>query len=783
MSSEAERALQAIRGPLEFALAHPEKSERVRDLGDTLVRALRRAEALCVPADARDRIVGAARRIEAEGPVPQTLAAVRELLAPLLAPGWAQRVLAAPPTLLPGVGPKLAAALARKQIHSVEDLLFFLPRAYEDRREIVPIAKLEVGRPACFAGTVIRTHLATLRNGRRMLEVVVSDGTAAVSLKWFRGLRHFTERLRPGQRLLVAGDVRRYRYSKEVHHPDLEWLAEEVPLASLPRIVPSYSGVEGIPPRSLRRLVETAVRSASDLVEAWLPERTARDAGLAEVGPALREVHLPGPQLDPARLRERRTPYHLRLVAEELFLLQVGLEQRRAGIARRRARPLAVRDPRVARAIAALPFELTEGQRRAWAEIAADLARPHPMNRLLIGDVGTGKTVLAVLAAVAAAASKALTAVLAPTEILAEQHYETFRRFAGPTGLRVALLTGSTGSAERRSVQRLLRLGELSVVVGTHALLSEGFELPGLELVVIDEQQRFGVEQRARLPAKGAHPHVLGMSATPIPRTLALTVFGDLDHSVLRERPPGRAPVHTRVLPPGAGREVFDLLRRTLARGEQAYVVYPAIEESAVEDLKDATRGYQRLRRSLPDVPIALLHGRMEPAERARAMRRFASGEVRVLVTTSVIEVGVDVPEATLLVVQHAERFGLAQLHQLRGRVGRSGRPGTAILLGDPKGEDASRRLAILEASDSGFEIAEEDLRIRGAGQWLGTRQAGHLPELRLADLVLHGDLLDLAREAARRLLARDPDLAQHAGLRAAVERRWGRALELGSVA
>jgi ATP-dependent DNA helicase RecG len=437
----------------------------------------------------------------------------------------------------------------------------------------------------------------------------------------------------------------------------------------------------------------------------------------------------------------------------------------------------------VNRAIEALPFKLTSDQQRAWSEIAADLARAHPTNRLLVGDVGTGKTVLAVLGAVAAHASGGLTAVLAPTEILAEQHFATFRTLAQPLGLRTALLTGSTSQRQRRLLLRQLLLGEIAVVVGTHALLSGTVELPRLRLVVIDEQHRFGVEQRLELGRKGEHPHVLVMTATPIPRTLALTVFGDLDHTTLRERPPGRAPVETRVLPPSAGRVALREIRQRLERGEQVYVVYPLVEESEKQDLKDATQGYESLQRALPAARVALLHGRLDPRERGQVMRRFAAGEIGVLVSTTVIEVGVDVHNATLLVVEHAERFGLAQLHQLRGRVGRGHRKGLAILIGDPQTEDASRRLATLEARDSGFDIAEEDLRIRGPGEWLGTRQAGHLPELRLADLVQHGELLPVAREAAARLLSHDPALRRHLALRAGIERRWGRRLDFSWVA
>ena len=647
----------------------------------------------------------------------------------------------------------------------------------------MPISELVVGRPACFEGTVTRSGAVRLHNGRSFFRAVVSDGTASVQLKWFRGIAHFEDRLCAGVRILVAGDVRRYRYAKELTHPEVEVISADAAVESLPRIVPAYSAVEGVPPRTLRRLVGAAVEYAADLVEDWLPEPEVASLGLAELGDALREVHTPSVHLDPAELRERRTPYHLRLVAEELFVLQLGLELRKAGLALRKTSPLSVGSPAVSRALAALPFELTRDQHRCWDEISTDLARPHPMNRLLVGDVGTGKTVLAVLGCVAAWASGGLSAVLAPTEILAEQHFATFGAMAGPLGLRIALLTGSTPAPERRSTARLLQLGELAIVVGTHALLAESVALPKLRFCVIDEQHRFGVDQRRRLGEKGENPHVLVMSATPIPRSLALTVYGDLDHSTLRERPPGRRPVETRVVPSSAGRAVFRELEGVLARREQAYVVYPLVEESEKQDLQDATRGFERLQRALPRARLALLTGRLDAALRSRTMAEFARGEVDVLVSTTVIEVGVDVANATLLVVQHAERFGLAQLHQLRGRVGRGRRPGLALLIGEPRTEEASRRLAILEASDSGFEIAEEDLRIRGAGEWLGTRQAGHLPELRLADLIRHAALLEPARSAARALLERDPELRKQPRLRACVERRWGRRLDFGATA
>ncbi|MFQ5697426.1 MAG: ATP-dependent DNA helicase RecG [Myxococcota bacterium] len=746
---------------------------------EALEGALREGASLDVPPGVRARLEGALQRVEAG----EALEGIERPIAPLLDPAYPARALSLPTDRVPGVGPKTAQALSRRGLETVEDLLFFLPRSYEDRRRLLSIAELEVGRPASFSGTVTEARSVRPRRGHGFFQATVSDGTGAVALRWFRGVASFQERIKPGVRLLVSGHVRRYRYALELTHPEVEILTERAAGESHARIVARYPAVEGLPPRTLRRIVEGAVRHASDLYSSQLPGEVAERLGLPPVGEALRRVHLPTPDLDPEALAARRTDFHRRLAAEDLFLLQVGLALRHAQVSRRSTRPLAPGAPGVRRALEALPFQLTGDQRRAWREIADDLGRSSPMSRLLVGDVGTGKTVLAYLAAVAAREAGALACMAAPTEILARQHLATLSELGRPLGVRVHLLTGTTPPSERRQLGRILRAGEIDLLVGTHALLVEGLELPRLGLAIIDEQHRFGVEQRRALGLKGSSPHVLVMSATPIPRTLALTLWGDLDQSVLRERPAGRAPVRTRVVPRSEGRRVLAEVRRTVARGEQVFVVYPLVEESEKQDLLDATRGFERLGRALGSEQVALVHGRQDPAARARTMARFASGDISVLVATTVVEVGLDVPGATLLVVQHADRFGLAQLHQLRGRVGRGARPGLAILVADPTHEGAGERLAVLEATSSGFEIAEEDLRLRGAGEWLGTRQAGHLPDLRLAELLRHGELVSGLRDEARRLLSVDPGLAGHAGLREAVRRRWGHRLDLGSVA
>jgi ATP-dependent DNA helicase RecG len=552
--------------------------------------------------------------------------------------------------------------------------------------------------------------------------------------------------------------------------------------------VPDYPAPEGFPPRTLRRVIEAAVGQYTDLAEGFLPRRAAGARGLPELADALRRVHRPEPG-EIAELAQRRGAAFDRIVLEELYLLAVGIALRRAAAARETGIPLEIDRQRMAEATARLPFRLTHAQERAWGEIAADLARPHPMHRLLQGDVGSGKTAVAFLAACAVARAGHQTALMAPTELLAEQHERTLRRLAEGSGagaplLRLELLTASVPRARAAELRAAAAAGEVELLIGTHALLQGEVAFARLALVVVDEQHRFGVRQRAALAGKasGPAPHQLVMTATPIPRTLALTVYGDLDVSVIDELPPGRGPVTTDLLRPGEGERVMQLLRETLARGEQAYVVYPLVEETERSDLRAATEQFGRIRAAFPGAGVELIHGRLDAAARAAAMARFERGEAKILVSTTVVEVGVDVPAATLMIVEHAERFGLAQLHQLRGRVGRGARRGTCILVARASTAESEARLRALLETQDGFEIADADLRIRGPGEFLGTRQSGPLQDLRIADLVRDARLVAEAREAALATVRADPELRRSPRLADAVGRRFGERLALMGV-
>jgi ATP-dependent DNA helicase RecG len=743
-----------------------------------------RALALAIPVDAKQRIA----RIEAAfakplAPAQKRAAVERALaeLAPLREPAYAEAAIARGLGDIPGVGPKRAQQLAQRGLRSIADLLFHLPSRYDDRRTSVRISELEVGRRATFSGEIKVSDFGPRKGRQRTFSAVLGDDSGVVTLKWFRGGEAVAAHVKKGVRLRATGDVRRYRFSKEVIHPEIDLLREGDAGAGGEGIVPDYPAPEGIPPRTFRRWVAFAVEHYSDLVPSTLPAALARERELPETAEALRRIHRPEPEADPEALRRRQSGAHERLVLEELYGLEVGLALRHAERAREPGVPLDPERPGVAAALAALPFRLTSAQERAFREIARDLAAPHPMNRLLQGDVGSGKTAVAALAAVTAAESGQQAALMAPTELLAEQHARTLRALlGGAKDLRFALLTASVPRAEADEIRAALAAGELELVVGTHALFQSEVRFARLALVVIDEQHRFGVQQRQALAGRGsggAQPHVLVMTATPIPRSLALTLYGDLDLSVIDALPPGRTPPRTALLREGQGARVVEQVRETLARGEQVYVVYPLVEESEKVDLRAATESAERIRAAFPEARVDLVHGRQSAAERGAAMARFAAGETKILVSTTVIEVGVDVPNATLMVVEHAERFGLAQLHQLRGRVGRGRRRGTCLLVARGSSEDSEARLAALLETSDGFAIADADLRIRGPGEFLGTRQHGRLPDLRFADLVRDAKLVAIAREAARDIVRRDPSLQRSPELARAVRSRWGERL------
>jgi ATP-dependent DNA helicase RecG len=796
-------ALAAVLAPLRFAARDGFAGlARVRDLEPSVARAAERAAALSIPRDARQRLERVAARFAAplEGDARRrAVAGALESLALLTAPGFADAALARPVSALPGVGPRRAEALAARGLARVSDLLFYLPARYDDRRARVHVGDLVVGRRATFAARVLLVDFVPSRGRggrfRRVLQAVVGDETGTVNLKWFHGGDALSGTVKKGATLLITGDVRRYRFSKELLHPDVELLEDGEGAGgagaadALLSVVPDYTAPEGIPPRTLRRLISLAVAESADLVAGFLPEKLVRARGLPEAAEALRSVHLPPADADVAALRARGSPAHERLVLEELYLLEVGLALRRAALEREPGVALRTGGPRTRAAPNALPFRLTAAQRRAWGEIRADLARPHPMHRLLQGDVGSGKTAVAFLAAVCAAENGCQTALMAPTELLAEQHFRTLSRLTGSggeaTALRVALLTASLPRADAARLRAALAAGDIDLVVGTHALLQEEVRFARLALAIVDEQHRFGVLQRAALAAKtggGPAPDVLVMTATPIPRTLALTLYGDLDLSVIDELPPGRQPVVTDVLREGEGRRIVDLIREAARRGEQVYVVYPLVEESEKTDLRAAVESADKIARAFPDLRVDLVHGRLDAAARGEAMARFERGETQILVSTSVVEVGVDVPNATLMIVEHAERFGLAQLHQLRGRVGRGTRPGTCLLVARGGSADSEARLAAMLETTDGFEIADRDLQIRGPGEFLGTRQHGRLPDLHVADLVRDARLISVAREAALDTVRRDPALSKQGDLRDAVRARWGDRLALADV-
>jgi ATP-dependent DNA helicase RecG len=683
--------------------------------------------------------------------------------------------------------------LAEAGVETALDLLLHLPFRYEDRTRIAPIAALVPEGPAVTVkGEVLSARLIrTRRRGFTIFEAILDDGSGTVRLVFFNQ-PYLARWLVPGKTFWVYGvatQAARYRRGLVMENPQIEELMEDFlegeegkePL-SVGRVVPIYRRLPGLTPRARRSLVFHLLRKFADGLPERLPPGIREGLKLPSLSESLREAHFPGSAGGPADAEawtERKSPYLHRLVYEEFLEFQVGLQRRRLERAEEPAPILAADEEIRARLRAVLPFSLTVAQKRVIREIGEDFRRGTPMRRLLQGDVGSGKTIVAVLSAVLAAACGYQTAVMAPTEILAEQHAATIFRLLAKSGLVPALLTGRVKGKARSALLDQLAGGRINLLVGTHALLENPVEFLRLGLIVIDEQHRFGVAQRTALAAKadatGKRPHLLVMSATPIPRSLALTLYGDLDVSTLDEKPPGRTPVATRVLPELERAAAFREIEAEIRSGGQAYVVVPLIEESDTIEARAVEKHAEEIRRALPARRVGVVHGRVPPEERERTMGEFAAGRLDVLAATTVIEVGVDVPNASYMLIENAERFGLAQLHQLRGRVGRGRRPSRCVLLFGTKASPESReRLSVLEKTDDGFVVAEEDLRRRGPGDALGTRQSG-VPLFRAGDLLRDVAWMKRAREEAVKLLAkgldgpfRTPLLLRAAGLPAA---------------
>ena len=662
-------------------------------------------------------------------------------------------VLATPLQFLKGIGPRRAADLAKGGLLTVEDLLVRFPLRYEDRSALQPMAALRPGTKATVVGRVVHCAVRdTRRRGFRIVEAVLQDETGTVQATWFNQ-PYLKDVLEPGLRVLLFGPVElRGHGGLQMTNADHEVLDDEegVPIHT-GRIVPVYEKVGTMTARLQRRCVFDALHRLPDEIADPVPASVRDQWALPSRAAALHATHFPPAGTSVDALNACATPAQQRLLREEAFLFQLGVLARRSvAAAESKPWPVVVTDAVRASARQALPFRLTPGQSTALREIVTDMQRPQPMNRLLQGDVGSGKTIVALLAGVVAMENGLQVAVMAPTELLAEQHAATMRRWLAETRFASAVLTSRVKGKERRATLDGIASGATTLIVGTHALVQESVQFARLGLVVIDEQHRFGVLQRATLRAKGWNPDVLVMTATPIPRTLALTVYGDLDSSVIPDRPPGRTPIQTRVLSDARRAEAYAAVAAAVAEGRQAYIVYPLVEASATSELRAATEMLETLRtQQFPTARLDLLHGRMKPAEKDDVMRRFAAGAIDILVATTVIEVGIDVPNATVMMIEHAERFGLAQLHQLRGRVGRGAHRSTCLLVHDyPLSADARERLAAMAETDDGFDLAERDLRIRGAGDVFGTRQAG-MPVFRLVDLVRDRVLLESVRAEA----------------------------------
>ncbi|TKJ32277.1 ATP-dependent DNA helicase RecG [bacterium (candidate division B38) B3_B38] len=663
--------------------------------------------------------------------------------------------LSTPIQYVKGVGPFRGKILKKAGIQTAEDALYRLPYRYEDREHFKKISDVKADEEVTLLCTILDCHLQTTRRkGFTIFEVLVDDGTAALKALWFNQ-PYLKEVFRTGQRVLLHGAVKQsYRKGStlQLENPEYEIADEnEIPSIHMGRIVPIYSRITGLSVKLYRKILYNLVGELTEHIPEIIPQQISKRLGLIPKWRALKEVHFPPAGTSIDELNRFLSPAHQHLIFEEFFLLQAGLALRK-----RRYSPkgkgvaFSINDHIRQVLRKTLPFHLTPAQRKVLKEIVEDMRSPHAMNRLLQGDVGSGKTIVALLAILIAIENGYQAALMAPTEILTEQHYATIRSLLSHSSYHIALLSRGVKKEEREQIRKDIKEGRVNLVVGTHAIIQEGVDFHKLGLVVIDEQHRFGVMQRSKLIRKGEFPNVLIMTATPIPRSLALTFYGDLDISVIDQLPPGRKPITTVYKSEKSRKEVYNFIKKKISQGGQIYIVYPLVEPSEKIELKAASDMSARLKKNVfPNFRVALIHGRMKSEEKEEVMRAFTAGEINILVATTVIEEGVDVPTATVMVIEHADRFGLSQLHQLRGRIGRGDTKSYCILMADsPITPEARQRLQVIKQSNDGFYIAEKDLELRGPGEFFGTRQTG-MPDLRVGNLVRDHHLLELARKEA----------------------------------
>jgi len=650
-----------------------------------------------------------------------------------------------------GVGPRRMVQLAQLGIDTVEDALLYPPLRHEDRAHVVAIGDAQPGEAVTIRGRILARGLRRVRRSRSIVEAAVGDASGVLHALWFNQ-PYLAQQLRVGEDVILYGKVDRGA-RPQIVHPELERVeGDEDPSLHIGRIVPIYPVAAGISQRWIRQLIASLLEQYAAMLEEPLPEPIRRGRGWPGIAEAVRELHFPSSwdALEPARQR---------LAFDELFLLQLALAQRRARtVAKTKPQRYQADGPLAQGVRQRLPFSLTAAQQRVLDELLSELLQPYPMYRLLQGDVGCGKTIVTICLMAVAVQSGYQVALMAPTELLAEQHARVITHYLGPLGVSVGLLSQSVAPALRRERTEAIASGALHVVVGTHALIQRSVEFKRLALVIVDEQHKFGVAQRAHLARKATVPDVLVMTATPIPRTLALSIYGDLAVSTITELPPGRRPIDTLWLRDAQRQDLYALIRRQLARGRQGYVVYPLVVERATQELKAATQMAKRLQAEFPEFRVGLLHGQMKPKTKDTVMLAFARGEIHLLVSTVIVEVGLDVPNATIMVVEHPERFGMAQLHQLRGRIGRGAHPATCVLVSDTGDDGVQQRLRTFVQTTDGFALAEQDLEQRGPGALLGRRQHGWL-RFRIAHLLRDRVLLEDARREAAELIARDPQL------------------------